>query len=69
MGISAEELPKLFSRYYRVRTEQTRTIEGTGLGLYIVKLLVEAHGGRVWVESELGVGSRFYFTLPTAKTA
>ncbi len=67
MGIPAEELPKLFSRYYRVRTEQTRTIEGTGLGLYIVKLLVEAHGGRVWVESQLGSGSQFHFTLPSVK--
>ncbi|MBZ5536612.1 MAG: GAF domain-containing sensor histidine kinase [Acidobacteriia bacterium] len=69
MGISAEEVPKLFSRYYRVRTEQTRTIEGTGLGLYIVKLLVEAHGGRVWLDSTLGEGSRFHFTLPAVKAA
>jgi signal transduction histidine kinase len=67
MGIPPEEIPKLFSRYYRIRTEQTRTIEGTGLGLYIVKLLVEAHGGRVWMESQLGEGSQFHFTLPVAK--
>lgn len=67
MGIPADELPKLFTRYYRIRNEQTRTIEGTGLGLYIVKLLVEAHGGHVWAESVFGKGSQFHFTLPVAK--
>lgn len=67
MGIPVEEFPKLFSRYYRIRNDQTRTIEGTGLGLYIVKLLVEAHGGKVWAESTYGEGSRFHFTLPVAK--
>jgi len=69
MGIPKEELPKLFSRYYRIRNDQTRSIEGTGLGLYIVKLLVEAHGGQVWAESQPGEGSQFQFTLPTAVSA
>ncbi len=67
MGIAADELPRLFARYYRIRNEQTHAIEGTGLGLYIVKLLVEAHGGKVWAESVYGEGSQFHFTLPSAK--
>jgi signal transduction histidine kinase len=66
MGIPEDELPRLFSRYYRIRNDQTRAIEGTGLGLYIVKLLVTAHGGSVWVESKYGEGSQFHFTLPIA---
>jgi signal transduction histidine kinase len=69
MGIPEDELPKLFSRYYRIRNDQTRTIEGTGLGLYIVKLLVTAHGGSVWVESKYGEGSQFHFTLPIADSS
>lgn len=69
MGIPEEEIPKLFSRYHRIRNEQTNAIGGTGLGLYIVKLLVEAHGGKVWVESVQGEGSQFHFTLPVAKNA
>lgn len=64
-GISPEDLPKLFQRYYRTPGAQT-TGEGIGLGLYITKLLVEAHGGRVWVESDVGQGSTFSFTLPVA---
>ncbi|OPZ84761.1 MAG: Sensor histidine kinase YycG [bacterium ADurb.Bin429] len=61
-GIPPEDLPLLFQRYYR--TKSTRTKEGIGLGLYITRLLVEAHGGRVWVESDVGKGSTFSFTLP-----
>lgn len=60
-GISPVDLPRIFDRYYRVRSCGE---EGIGLGLYIVKELVEAHNGTVWVESELGQGSTFYFTLP-----
>jgi signal transduction histidine kinase len=60
-GISVEHLPHLFDRYWQAK--ETSSL-GTGLGLYIVKTLIEAHGGRVWVESELGKGSRFFFTLP-----
>ena len=64
-GIPQDELPRLFRRYYRANTSGKR--QGLGLGLYISRGLVEAHGGRIWVESEIGVGSRFSFTLPTAR--
>jgi PAS domain S-box-containing protein len=63
-GIPPDEIPLLFQRYYRARGESRA--EGIGLGLYITRLLVEAHGGRIWVESELGKGSTFFFTLPRA---
>lgn len=66
-GIPAEELPELFQRYHRLRSTQ-RHQPGLGLGLYITKTLVEAHGGRIWVKSEVGRGSTFYFTLPTARS-
>jgi PAS domain S-box-containing protein len=66
-GISNEELPRLFGRFYRAKT--ARRAEGLGLGLYITRLLVEAHGGRIWAESELGMGSTFSFTLPVAPGA
>ncbi|MDA8216407.1 MAG: ATP-binding protein, partial [Dehalococcoidales bacterium] len=61
-GIAKEDLPHLFDRFYRVG--QSRRMEGLGLGLYITKMLVEAHGGRIWVDSEVGKGSTFSFTLP-----
>ena len=64
-GIPPEDLPRLFQRYFRARTTpQPR--EGLGLGLYITRKLVEAHGGRIWVESQVGVGSTFSFSLPVA---
>jgi signal transduction histidine kinase len=65
LGISPENQSRLFTRFYRVRTPETDQISGTGLGLSIVKSLVELHGGQVWVESEIGSGSTFSFTLPT----
>jgi two-component system phosphate regulon sensor histidine kinase PhoR len=58
----------LFTKFYRVETYETKQTPGTGLGLYIVKNIVELHGGKIWVESELGKGSKFCFTLPLAKT-
>jgi len=64
MGISPEEQPHIFDRFYRVRRPETDGIEGTGLGLAIVKKLVEAHDGRIGVQSRLGDGSIFYVTLP-----
>lgn len=64
VGIPPEELPRLFQRFYR--TETTKKIGGLGLGLYITRLIAEAHGGRVWVESEVGKGSTFYLSLPLA---
>jgi PAS domain S-box-containing protein len=60
-GISAEELPHVFDRYYQA---QRRNRDGIGLGLSIARGIVEAHGGRIWVESEEGKGSTFFFTLP-----
>ncbi len=63
-GIPAEELPRLFERFYRVDKARSRELGGTGLGLAIVKHLVLSHGGEVRVESEFGRGSTFYFTLP-----
>jgi signal transduction histidine kinase len=63
-GIAPDDLPRLFQRYYR--TDSAREREGLGLGLYITKGLVEAHGGRIAVESEVGAGSTFSFTLPIA---
>jgi two-component system phosphate regulon sensor histidine kinase PhoR len=64
IGIPAEELPRLFERFYRVDKARSRELGGTGLGLAIVKHLVRAHGGEVRVESEAGKGSTFVFTLP-----
>jgi signal transduction histidine kinase len=66
MGISPEDQAHVFDRFYRVRTPETDGIEGTGLGLAIVKSLVELHGGQVGLESRLGEGTTFYFTLPLA---
>jgi len=66
-GIPAEDLPNIFERFYRVDRSRARATGGSGLGLTIAKRLVEAHGGRITVQSELGKGSRFSFTLPVAE--
>ncbi len=63
-GIAPEDLPHIFERFYR--SQEDRGTEGMGLGLYISRMLLQAHGGSIWVESELGRGSSFYFTLPLA---
>ncbi len=63
-GIAADEIPRIFERFYRSKTEKTRNIVGTGLGLPIVKSIVEAHNGTVAVTSEEGVGSTFSVRLP-----
>jgi two-component system phosphate regulon sensor histidine kinase PhoR len=67
LGISPEDQAQVFARFYRVRTAETEAIDGTGLGLAIVKSLVELHGGKVGLESHLGKGSTFYFTLPLTR--
>ena len=64
IGIPQADQPRIFERFYRVDAARSREVGGTGLGLAIAKHLVEVHGGRLWVESEIGQGSQFYFTVP-----
>ncbi|MBD1366765.1 PAS domain S-box protein [Mucilaginibacter sp. ZT4R22] len=64
MGIKPGDLEKIFDRYYRVETTHTRHISGFGIGLYLSSEIIQRHGGRVWAESQSGVGSTFYFSLP-----
>lgn len=66
-GIPLEQQRKLFTMFYQVETDSTRSAGGLGLGLVISKGIVEGHGGRIWVESEGGMGSSFKFTLPAHK--
>jgi two-component system phosphate regulon sensor histidine kinase PhoR len=65
VGVAREHLPRIFERFYRVDKDRSRDVGGTGLGLAIVKHIVEAHGGSIHVESEVGKGSTFSFTLKT----
>jgi len=67
-GISAQHVPRLTERFYRVDTARSRKAGGTGLGLSIVKHLVAAHGGQVGIESELGTGTTVWFTIPDSAT-
>jgi len=66
-GIPAEDIPNMFERFYRVDKSRARATGGSGLGLTIAKRLVEAHGGKIEVQSELGKGSRFSFTIPLSQ--
>ena len=65
LGIPIESRASVFERFYRVDRARSRDAGGTGLGLAIVKHIVQAHGGEVWVNSELEKGSTFRFTLPS----
>jgi two-component system phosphate regulon sensor histidine kinase PhoR len=68
IGIPQTDQPRIFERFYRVDVARSREVGGTGLGLAIAKHLVEVHGGRIWVESEVGQGSQFHFTVPIFET-
>jgi PAS domain S-box-containing protein len=69
IGIRAEDIPRLFKSFTQLESVYTKEFEGTGLGLALTKQLVELHGGRVWVESTFGSGSKFCFTIPLSQTA
>ena len=64
MGIPPQDLPRIFERYYRAGSEHTKQISGFGVGLYLSAEIIQRHNGRIWAESEKGVGSTFYFSLP-----
>ena len=68
IGIKSEDIPKLFKPFSQLESVYTKTTKGTGLGLAFAKKLVELHGGRIWVESEYGKGSKFIFTIPVQQT-
>ncbi len=63
-GVSPQDLPHVFERFYRGEKSRSRATGGSGLGLAIAKAIVDAHGGQIWVESQPGQGARFVFTLP-----
>ncbi|GGG91427.1 PAS domain-containing sensor histidine kinase [Pedobacter zeae] len=67
IGIKENDIPKLFERFYRVESPDTKTIAGFGVGLYICAEVIERHQGKIWAESKFGKGSTFYFSLPISK--
>jgi GAF domain-containing protein/anti-sigma regulatory factor (Ser/Thr protein kinase) len=69
VGIAPEDQPKIFEEFRQVGSDSTHKIEGTGLGLTLAKKFVELHGGKIWVESKVGKGSTFTFTLPATRTS
>jgi len=68
IGIPKEEIPKLFAKFARASNATAMYTDGSGLGLFIVKEIIEGHKGKVWVESEMGKGSTFYISLPLVKS-
>jgi len=68
-GIAQEDIPHLFQKFYRVDSSATRSVGGTGLGLFISRKIIELNNGRIWVESDLGQGSTFYVSLPRLNNA
>ena len=69
IGIPASDVQKLFSEFFRVDNEINQNVKGTGLGLVLAKNIVQAHRGKMWVQSQVGVGTTFYFTLPASQKA
>ena len=67
IGIAPADLEKLFSEFFRVENTINQTVKGTGLGLVLAKDIIQAHHGKIWVQSQLGSGTTFSFTLPTSK--
>ena len=65
LGIAPEDQARLFKTFTRIDRSETQGISGTGLGLYIVKNLIELMGGEVWMESELNIGTTFFVSVPT----
>jgi signal transduction histidine kinase len=66
-GIPTDKIESIFERFHQVDASDSRKKGGTGLGLAICRSIVQQHGGRIWVESTLGEGSTFYFTLPVTE--
>ncbi len=66
IGIAESDIPKLFGKFFRAENTAKKAIEGSGLGLYLAKNIIEGHKGKIWVESAIGRGSTFYITLPLA---
>jgi two-component system phosphate regulon sensor histidine kinase PhoR len=69
IGIPQAEQERIFERFYRVDAARSREAGGTGLGLAIAKHIAESHGGRIWVDSAVGQGSQFHFSIPLASQA